>query len=320
MFYKREKAPDGREGIHVTALGSYDLADTLECGQCFRHLRISDGGGMTEYVTVAGEFIFDVAQEKTGELWFFGINEESFLTAAVPYFSLETDYEKIREDIISRTSSEWLKRAAECAKGIAILKQDAWEALFSFIVSQNNNIPRIKKMISRICAEYGTNISLQNGLKKCPFKRTCSEPCEEICKQCGACYTFPTADAVRSAPEKLLTSNPGFRYKYLCDAAEKVGTGAVDLKQIAAARSYEYTMERLKEIKGVGEKVASCTALFGFGNMQAFPVDVWMKRAIDEYFNGSLEPSTLGRYAGVAQQYIFHYIRNLENGADKAKE
>ena len=83
---------------------------------------------------------------------------------------------------------------------------------------------------------------------------------------------------------------------------------------IAAARSYEHTKNCLCEILGVGEKVASCTALFGFGNLEAFPIDVWMKRAIDEYFGGVLDPLSLGRYAGVAQQYIFHYIRNLTKG------
>ena len=80
---------------------------------------------------------------------------------------------------------------------------------------------------------------------------------------------------------------------------------------IAAARSYEHTISRLMEIKGVGAKVASCVALFGFANLEAFPIDVWMKRAIDEYFGGNLDPRALGRYAGIAQQYIFHYVRNL---------
>ena len=80
---------------------------------------------------------------------------------------------------------------------------------------------------------------------------------------------------------------------------------------IAAARSYFHTVEELKKILGVGDKVASCAALFGFGNLEAFPIDVWMKRAIDTYFDGKLEPATLGRYAGVAQQYIFHYMRCL---------
>ena len=97
------------------------------------------------------------------------------------------------------------------------------------------------------------------------------------------------------------------------DAAEKVSSGSVKLDEIAEKKNYEYTLEKLKEIKGVGDKVASCVALFGFENLDAFPVDVWMKRAIDEYFEGSLDHKALGNYAGVAQQYIFHYIRNLQD-------
>ena len=315
MFYKIH---DGSEGavITVTDLGYYSLKDTMECGQCFRYELTADKDGYVEYVTIVGNELIRVGQRSLGELIFYGISEETFLDVCVSYFSLETDYEKIREDIISHTDSEWLKRAADAARGIAILAQDPWEALFSFIISQNNNIPRIRKIIRRISAEYGVNISLQKSLKKCPIGRIDTTPCEEKCRECGACYTFPSAASVIENPEKLLLSNPGFRYKYLCDAAQKVTDGSVNLEMIMAARSYEYTKGELMKIKGVGEKVASCVALFAFSNLEAFPIDVWMKRAIDEYFDGKLDHVALGRYAGVAQQYIFHYIRNL-SGADK---
>jgi N-glycosylase/DNA lyase len=133
-----------------------------------------------------------------------------------------------------------------------------------------------------------------------------------LCKECGCCYTFPKAEDVAKNPEKMLPSKPGFRYKYLLSAAERVVSGTTDLKAISEVHSYEHTVAELKKILGVGDKVASCAALFGFGNLEAFPIDVWMQRAIDTYFNGHLEPSSLGDYAGVAQQYIFHYIRNLE--------
>ena len=318
MFYKKEKSPDGRFCILASDIGHYSLKDTFECGQCFRYELISEDDNHVEYMTVVGDKIIRVGQYTPGELFFYGISEEDFVSVCVPYFALETDYEKIRRDIISRTDSEWLKAAAESAKGIVILAQEPWETVFSFIISQNNNIPRIRKIIKKISAEYGVNISLQNGAKECPLGKLSSAPCEEICRECGACYTFPTAADVNKNPEKLLPSNPGFRYKYLCDAAEKVDTGAVNLDMIAAARSYEHTKNALMQIKGVGEKVASCAALFGFGNLEAFPIDVWMKRAIDEYFGGSLDPTSLGRYAGVAQQYIFHYIRNI-NKQNKAE-
>ncbi len=311
MFYERIKLNDGAEAISVSGLGSYSLKDTFECGQCFRYEVIKEDGEYIEYMTVTGDKIIRVGQHIPGELLFFDMTDKEFSEIAIPYFSLQTDYEKIRADIISRTDSDWLKRASDSAKGIAILKQDAWETLFSFIISQNNNIPRIRKIIRKICSEYGVNICVQNCIKKCPLSKTDAVPCDEICKSCGVCYTFPSANDVAKKPEKLLSSNPGFRYKYLCDAAKKVDTGEINLDMIAAARSYEHTVSRLMEIKGVGNKVASCVALFGFANLEAFPIDVWMKRAIDEYFDGKLDPASLGRYAGVAQQYIFHYIRNL---------
>ena len=311
MFYKITNISDGIGDIEVSGLGFYDLRDTFECGQCFRHELICDENGYVEYMTVVGDKIIKVGQKNKGELIFYSLSEENFLNVAVPYFSLETDYGLIYSDIVKRTDSEWLKKAAESARGIAILKQDPWETIFSFIISQNNNIPRIKKIIKRLAAEYGVNICLQSNTQKCPLNKINTAPCHNLCKNCGSCYTFPTASEVNKNPEKLLLANPGFRYKYLCDAAEKVDTGMINLDMIAAARSYEHTKSCLLEIKGVGEKVASCAALFGFGNLEAFPIDVWMKRAIDEYFDGHLDPSSLGRYAGVAQQYIFHYIVEL---------
>ena len=313
MFYEIHKDGKEKQRIFVYGLGFYDLRDTFECGQCFRHECISHEKDFIKYMTVVGNKIITVGQKNKGELIFYDISESDFLNVAVPYFSLETDYELIYSDIVKKTDSEWLKKAAESARGIAILKQDPWETVFSFIISQNNNIPRIRKIIKKLCAEYGVNICLQNNIKKCPLGKIDSPPCNELCKNCGSCYTFPTASEVNKIPEKLLLANPGFRYKYLCDAAQKVDTGTVNLDMISAARSYEHTKKALMEIKGVGEKVASCAALFGFHNLEAFPIDVWMKRAIDEYFDGNLNPSSLGRYAGVAQQYIFHYIRNLQN-------
>lgn len=315
MFYKCGISPDGRNYIRVSDLGQYSLTDTLECGQCFRHELIRSEGGYTEYMTVIGDTLVFVGQRDIGELIFYDIDEDRFNEVIRPYFTLDTDYGKIRDDITARTDSEWLKRAAGCGGGIAILKQDAWETLISFIISQNNNIPRIKKIIRKISGEYGANICLQNGIVKCPLSKIDTPPCHEKCKECGICYTFPKAEDIRKNPEGLLVANPGFRYKYLCDATEKVASGEVNLDMIAAARSAAHTVECLMKIKGVGLKVASCCALFAFSNLEAFPIDVWMKRAIDTYFDGKLDPVSLGRYAGVAQQYIFHYIRNTENNS-----
>ncbi len=314
MFHKKNEQIEKRAAIVVSGFGKCSLTDTLECGQAFRYEKLSECDGYVEYMTVVGDTILFVGQREPGELIFY-TDGETFERVAAPYFTLGLDYGKIKEDIVSRTDSEWLKRAADAAEGIVILKQDPWEALFSFIISQNNNIPRIRKIIRAISAEYGENLALKSGLSYCPLGK-CESPCEDVCRACGACYSFPTAESVVKNPEGLLPSHPGFRYKYLLDAAEKVYSGEVSLEKITERESYEYTLAELKRIKGVGDKVASCAALFGFGNLEAFPIDVWMKRAIDVYFGGALEPKTLGKYSGVAQQYIFHYIRNLENNAD----
>ena len=312
MFIKKREIWEGRDAIIVSELGDYSLRDTLECGQAFRYELIESRDGWTEYMTVIGEELIFVGQRQAGELIFFDITDEVFDSVIVRYFALDVDYGKIREDVTKRCKSEWLARAAHSARGVVILKQDEWEALFSFIVSQNNNIPRIRKIIRELSAAYGVNICLQKGLKKCPLGKISATPCEDLCKNCGSCYRFPKAVDVAADPNKMLPSKPGFRYKYLLCAAERVASGETDLSCIAQKKSYAYTIEELKKIKGVGDKVASCAALFGFGNLEAFPIDVWMKRAIDTYFDGHLDPAELGEYAGVAQQYIFHYIRNLE--------
>jgi N-glycosylase/DNA lyase len=232
------------------------------------------------------------------------------LPMLISYFTLDLDYGAVRKMISDKTNSEWMRCAAECSKGIHILKQDAWEALFSFIISQNNNIPRIRKIIRRLAAEYGENLAEKTGLAACP-KGLCERIGGDTCRGCGICYSFPTAEAVVKYPEGMLTANPGFRYKYLLDAAKRVYGGECDLAAIQGAESFDEIMEELKKILGVGDKVASCVALFGMGRLEAFPIDVWMKRAIDEYFGGKLDHTAFGDYAGVAQQYIFHYIRNL---------
>lgn len=309
MFVKKHKVLDGETVISVTGLKNFSLTDTFECGQAFRYELIKSKDDYAEYITIVGDELIRVGQSKCGELLFFDIDDETFDRVCVPYFDLNTDYEAIKEELVSLANLPRLTEAADVACGIRILHQDPWEALFSFIISQNNNIPRIRKIIRGISAEYGKNLS--EGKKSCP-KDALQAPCQELCSKCGICYTFPTARAVLDNPDGLLPSKPGFRYKYLIDAAEKVESGEVDLEKIAKESSIDFTLSELKRIKGVGDKVASCVALFGFGNLEAFPVDVWVRRAIDEYFDGKLDPTSLGKYAGIAQQYIFHYIRNLE--------
>lgn len=310
MFVKKSELVRGREATVISGLGECDLRDTFECGQAFRYELICEESDYIEYLTVAFGKLINVAQRKRGELIFFGDFCEEFEETVRKYFAFDLDFEAIRGDILSRTDSEWLKRASESAKGIVILKQEPFETLFSFIISQNNNIPRIRKIIRGISAVYGENLAEREGITHCP--KTHEPINSETCRGCGVCFSFPTPESIKNNPEGLLPSRPGFRYKYLLDSVDKVLSGEVDLSAIERESNYEYTLIQLKKILGVGDKVASCVALFGFANLDAFPVDVWMKRAIEEYFDGNLDYRSLGKYAGVAQQYIFHYIRNLQ--------
>ena len=313
MFRKKNEVYRGKNVTVIDGLGYANLTDTLECGQAFRYEQTVKEEGYVEYLTVAYGKIIRVGQRKVGELIFYDEWTEEYESVVSRYFCFDTDFEEIRKDIISRTDSQWLKNASEVAKGIIILRQEPWETLFSFIISQNNNIPRIRKIIRSICLEYGRNLAKEEGHPICPLPSKSCTPGSDECRSCGICYSFPTPHQVVENPDGLLPSHPGFRYKYLIDSANRVSDGRTDLCDVAEKMSYTYTCEKLKEILGVGDKVASCVALFGFGNLEAFPIDVWMKRAIDEYFDGKLDPTSLGPYAGVAQQYIFHYIRNLQD-------
>lgn len=312
FFSKENKVIDGRDAIVVKIPGSYSLDDTFLCGQCFRYEEIKREEGYAEYFTVIGEELIFVGQRERGEIIFYDIDEQVFEKTARTYFDLDTDYRKIKEEVLLGFDTPFLRLAADSAEGIAILRQDPWETICSFIISQNNNIPRIRKIVREISSAYGVNLALQKGLKYCPLSQNSKKPCEEKCKACGRCYTFPSAQKILEAPELLLPSKPGFRYKYIVDAATKIVSGEVDIEKIKQASSYEITVAELSKILGVGLKVASCAALFGFYNLDAFPIDVWMKRAIDEYFGGELDHTKFGKYAGVAQQYIFHYIRNIK--------
>lgn len=313
MFTKIHKTVRQRDAIAISGLGKYRISDTLECGQAFRYELIVSEENYVEYLVPVGELLIKVGQEKDGELYFFDISDEEFENIAIPFFSLSTDYVSICKSISEATDSEWMRLAAECAGGVAILSQDSWEMLFSFIVSQNNNIPRIRKILFAICRAYGKNLAAPSG--KCPLAKHGKCPSDDSCGSCGICYSFPSADDILAAPEKMLDSKPGFRYKYLVASAEAVASGEVSLSDIKKKNSYEYTLSELKKIKGVGDKVASCVALFGFNNFEAFPIDVWIKKAINDYFGGHLDHKAFGKYAGIAQQYIFHYIRNLEKTA-----
>ena len=262
---------------------NFDPFVSCECGQCFRFNKIDE----SEYVIFACNRPLTI--RKQGEDWLFlDITEEEFKESFFKYFDLERDYGKI---IRSYSGDESIARAATEGNGIRIFRQDAFETIISFIISANNNIPRIKKIIEALCTLLGERVG--NG------------------------YAFPTPESIVNAGiEGLAPIRAGFRTKYIVDAAQKVASGEISLEYIKNC-GYTDALNELKKIKGVGDKVANCVLLFGFGYYNAFPIDVWVKRVINKYYGEGFDPSTLGEYAGVAQQYLFYYERNILGREEK---
>lgn len=246
----------------------FDLEQTLDCGQAFRWEKTSDG--------FFGFFLnkpLEIKKEKDYFI-FKNTSEEDFLNTWADYFDLSTDYGELKRIF---SEDETLSKACSFAWGIRLLKQDKWEALCSFIISQNNNIPRIKGIISRLCEKYG-------GFP----------PPEELCA---------------SSEEDLAPLRAGFRAKYILDAARKTACGEINLDEISKL-DISIARKSLMGICGVGPKVAECALLYGMYRVEAFPVDVWIKRVMERYYPNGL-PDYVLPYAGIAQQYLFHYIRNL---------
>lgn len=251
----------------------FDLGLTLDCGQAFRWKKCEDGSfegiAMGKYLRLS---------QNGNDLIFHNTSKEDFENIWFAYFDFGRDYGKV----IDRANKD--SRIAPMTKvcgGIRILRQSPWEALCSFIISQNNNIPRIKGIIERLCESFG-------------------DPIEKG-------YTFPTPEKLKDlCVEDLAPLRSGFRAKYILDAAKKC-CNVLDLEYIKTL-PIDKAREQLMTITGVGPKVADCTMLYGMGFAEAFPMDVWMKKAMTTIFSDGF-PEDLNDCAGIVQQYIFHYIR-----------
>ncbi|MGN0687989.1 MAG: DNA-3-methyladenine glycosylase family protein [Oscillospiraceae bacterium] len=253
---------------------NFDIKRTFLCGQCFRWSENPDGS----FSGIASGRKAELVQGD-GCVTLRGIREED-IPFWQDYFDLSTDY----GDIISRLSSDkTLALACKSSCGIRILRQEPFETLISFIISQNNNIPRISGIIGRLCDSFGDVVDGGRA--------------------------FPTAENLRGVtPEQLGVLRAGFRARYICDAVNKVNSGEVSFEEIAAL-PLEQAREKLKLIVGVGDKVADCVLLFGFGKRDAFPRDVWVKRLMAQFYPDGLPECTKG-LEGIAQQYLFDYVRN----------
>lgn len=280
----------------VGGVKCFSVAKTFDCGQCFRFEPVEGTGHESEFFGVAFGRAFSVARD--GEnIIIYGCDRRFFEDRIYGFLSLDVDYERINEDILSHCDGEYMKNALRLGSGIRILKQDMWEALCSFIISQNNNIPRIKRIISALSERCGDEIDA--GALGAHGGG-------------GVCYAFPSAERVLALGEEGLRElKVGFRAAYIVDAAKKVVSGELSLERLAEVDT-ERCISGLCGVHGVGMKVASCAALFGMRKYDAFPVDVWIKRVLAAHFDADFTPAALGDYAGIAQQYMFYAARFAE--------
>ncbi len=264
----------------------FSVEKTLECGQAFNFEKLEENF----YRLTAFRRVLFLKQDSE-KIVMYPTNEADFNNIWVEYFDLNTDYEFIYNKFVEDVT---LRPLVEYGDGIRILKQEKWECLVSFIISQNNRIPQIKKCISYFAENFGDKI--ENG------------------------YAFPTPEQLgQKTVEELMESKVGFRSKYIYDCTEKVVSGELKLEEIQYKSRDEVAIELMK-IKGVGVKVANCVLLFAYSKAEAFPVDVWIKRAMETlYFEGveqkaeyiqSFAEEKFGEFSGIVQQYIFYYARD----------
>ena len=263
--------------IEIDTPHNFNLGQTLNCGQCFRFFE-SDG----RHCGVALDKYIEIA-ECDGKLAIYS-DKQITKEELSDFFDFGLNYDEINA-VLSRDKT--MQSAIKYAGGIRILRQPAWEVLCSFILSQNNNIKRITGIIERLCENFGEDIG-------------------------GGHYSFPTAEKIATLTvDDLAPIRSGFRAKYVIDAAQKVVSGEVNIDELFISDT-DTARETLMKIHGVGPKVADCVLLFGFHKLDAFPKDVWIKKALSEFYPDGV-PDFVMAHGGIAQQYLFHYIRTKLN-------
>ena len=272
---------------------SFEPVHIFECGQCFRWNKQEDGS----YTGIFGNNVINVKKEND-KIIFTGICDGNIKDICSDYFDLNTNYEEIKNKLSQ--IDKYLDNSIKYGKGIRILHQELWETLISFIISANNNIPRIKGIIERISKTYGNKIEFQG---------------KEY-------YTFPVAEQLKDVSvADFRKLGLGFRDVRVYETVQKALNKEIDLIQIEKETDVDKLRESLLKISGVGPKVADCIMLFSLQKYQVFPVDVWVRRVISElYFeNKEQQPKTIqkfakeyyGNLAGLAQQYLFYWRRDL---------
>ncbi|EQK45512.1 hhH-GPD superbase excision DNA repair family protein [[Clostridium] bifermentans ATCC 638] len=289
------KVYEKENSVVIEGALDFDPKHIFECGQCFRWKAEDDGS----YTGVAKGRVINVSREGN-TIYLKNTNLEDFNKIWKSYFDLETDYAKIKNEL--KSMDEYLEKATEFGWGIRILRQDPWEMLISFIISSNNRIPMIQKAISNLSREYGTYIGKFNGVDY---------------------YDFPTPEQLSKASiADVRACSTGFRDKYIKATTERVISENEDVYNYEKLGT-EDCRKKLMEFNGVGPKVCDCIALFGMQKYDTFPVDVWVKRVMQEFYvEDDMSLPKIRKYAidkfedlsGFAQQYLFYYARELGIG------
>ncbi len=268
----------GRE-IKICPEDDFSAKKIFECGQCFRWNENPDGS----YTGVALGRAARVRED--GDSVYITCTKAEFESVWRDYFDFGANYTERRRRC---AVDDYMLAASEYGKGIRLLNQDRWETLCSFIISQCNNIPRIKKIVETLSGLYGERIEFEGGEYR----------------------SFPSAERVASLSERDLDPlRCGYRAPYILNAAREVAEGRLNLEELSR-KEYPEAKRRLMELPGIGEKVANCVVLFSLRMPRAFPIDVWIKKALSEHYPGGFDPSVFGDDAGLAQQYMFYYQRD----------
>lgn len=279
-----------KDRVILKGVKNFNIKQTFECGQCFRWERVND----SDYIGVVHGRVIELVQDED-TVTILNTNEEDFKNIWFNYFDLDRDYSVVKEKL---AKDEILKKSVEYGYGIRILNQEPFEILISFIVSARNSIPSIMKTIKKISERWGDAIEYKGSTY----------------------YTFPSAEVLKIAElDEVRETGASFRSKYIIDTIEKVNEASegYNLNEIVELEANK-CHETLQNYKGVGAKVADCIMLFSMGKHSAFPVDVWVKRAMMYFYNaeeGSLNKIRIfardkfGELAGFAQQYLFYYAR-----------
>lgn len=253
----------------------FDLGKIADSGQCFRLKRLEPG----RFRAVAGNRYTELTERADG--WALDCSNREFDGFWRGYFDLDADYAAFRAAVPEKDA--YLTAAADFGAGIRILRQEPWETLVTFIISQRKNIPAIRACVEALCRRYGESL--------------------------GPEYGFPTPSALAGAGEAGLRACAlGYRAGYVLAAAEMLETGELELGALAALGD-EALAEALMRVPGVGVKVASCVSLFGYHRIAAFPRDVWINRVVREHYRGRFPLYRYRGFAGVMQQYLFYYAR-----------